>query len=100
MSTLWFALGLIGQAAALQAILAGKLIHYQHHLPLGVLVDEKPWAVIVLAFQLVLVGVGIANRWSLIWGWLKSNFRPWQLIVIILVVVLSSAALSASIEDY
>ena len=98
--TFWFGAGLMGQAATLQAIQAGRLIHYQHYMPPGVLVEGKPWALIVIAIQAVLVGFGIARRWSLIWRWITSSFRFWQLVVLFLVVMLSSAALSPNIGVY
>lgn len=98
--TFWFAAALIGQAAALQAIRAGKLIHYQHYLQPGMLAAAIPWAFIIIAIQAILVGLGIARRRSQIWRWLISSFQYWQLVVICLVVLISSAALSPSIGIY
>jgi len=98
--TFWFATGLIGQAGALQAIQAERFIHYQHYLLPGVLAEGKPWVLIVIVIQAFLVGLGIARQWRQIWRWITSSFHVWQLVVICLVLVLSSAALSPSIGIY
>src|SRR5262245_22183584 len=52
---LWFALGLVGQAVALQMIDAGRLIHYQHYKPFGYLVESHPFLLSYLALQTALV---------------------------------------------
>src|SRR5437763_17120531 len=53
----WVALALCGQAAALQLIDAGVLIHYQHYrLPADAAADPAlRWALVAVALQSVLV---------------------------------------------
>lgn len=96
----WISLALVGQAVALQLVDAGPLIHYQHLKPLDVVLRELPWLVLFLVFQSVLVIAALARRLTVIRSWLRYAFRPWQLAVVFLVFVLSTAALSRNTSGY
>lgn len=98
--SIWFSLGLVGQAVALQMIDAGTAIHYQHYVPLSALIVERPWLVLFLLFQTILVSVAIARRFSTIRAWLSHAFRPWQIFVIVAVSALSAVALSRDLGGY
>jgi hypothetical protein len=93
----WLALALVGQAATLQLIQAGTTMRYQHYVTAPA---EKtfaalpPLALIVVACQTVLVLAGLRRRWSVILGWLRRYLKPWQLVLLVLVLYLPSAALS------
>jgi hypothetical protein len=92
----WFALGLLGQAVALQLIDAGNLIHYQHYRPLGnILADGKTrWLLLFLVLQTVCVAGGLARRGARIRAWVKSRFRRVQVLAILAACCAASAAVS------
>src|SRR5690242_4514783 len=92
---LWFALALVGQAVSLQMIDAGRLIHYQHYESLNELVTGTgPLLLSFMAIQIGFVIVGVGKRWPIIKGWIRPNFKSWQLLGVSSIFVLSSAALS------
>lgn len=97
---LWFALAMVGQAAALQLINAGKLLHYQHYKTLGQSIESNPLAFGVLIAQFLLTILGLRKTWTRVIAWLTGIFRTWQLIVMALVFVLSSATVSERVSFY
>lgn len=97
---LWFALALVGQAAALRMIDAGNIIHYQHYKSLARLATDAPLLVLVLVAQTALVAIGMARRWTRINAWIKSHFKLWQIVLIALAFIAPSAALSAQVSSY
>ena len=69
-SAKWLVLALFGQAAALQLIDAGVLIHYQHYrLP----PQAAGWALAVVALQAVSVALGLAGHRQAIGDWLRNR---------------------------
>jgi hypothetical protein len=97
----WFALALVGQAAALQLIEAGPYVRYQHYKPFyRLLMVSHPILLFFLLVQTVLVVAGIKNRWSIIRDWLHQNFKFWQLLCVGLIFFLSSATVSRNISKY
>ncbi|NIN05425.1 MAG: hypothetical protein GTO43_03445, partial [Armatimonadetes bacterium] len=97
----WLALGLTGQAAALQLIEAGKQLRYQHYKSMGGLLEEShPLLLALLALQFLLVTLGIIKRWPQIRDWVARNFRAWQLVGIGLVFVFTSATVSRQASVY
>lgn len=96
----WVALALVGQAVTLQLIDAGPLIHYQHYRSLEAVVTQTPWLALFVLFQSGLVIAAIARRFSTIRSWLRYAFRPWQLAVVFVVFVFSTAALSRNLSGY
>ena len=96
----WFALGLVGQAVALQMIEAGHLIRYQHYKPLGLLAETNPLLLIYLALQTSFVVIGLIVRWPKIRAWFSHTFKTWQFLVLGLVFSLSSAAVQREIPLY
>src|SRR5215813_753112 len=77
-SAFWFALALIGQAAALQLIDAGNLLHWQHYKPFNLMVSHDLPALLVVIVQTVIVLVGLRPHWDAIRVWLSQNLRWWQ----------------------
>jgi hypothetical protein len=97
----WLSLGIFGQAVALQLIEAGPFVRYQHYHPLSSLLDEDTFFLLVYFFlQTVVVAGGLKTRFPKILTWLGHNFRPWQLLGVGLIFIISSAAVSRSIALY
>lgn len=100
-STSWFALALVGQAAALQMIEAGAHVRYQHYRSFYSLLTEiHPVLLIIFTLQTALVVAGLRTRRLTIQSWLGRNFKVWHLLGIGLVFFLSSATVSKSISKY
>jgi len=95
----WSALALTSQAAALQLIFAGKLIHFQHYRPISEMLDQKTIALAFLAAQVICVAVGIWLRRTDLREWL-GQFAWWQLALFLLVLTLSGAALTPDASIY
>ncbi len=96
----WAALFLVGYAAQLQLLEAGKTARYQHlALGSGGWAARWPFAAL-LGLQAVLVLWGIRGRWPAIAAWVRSRLRPWQVVALLLAAVLCSATLSRDIPAY
>lgn len=98
--SLWFAVGLVGQAVMLQLIDAGTGIHYQHYLPLSELVAQQPWLLAFVLAQTVLVCGALARRFGVLRAWMSRVLRPWQWLALAAVLAISSAALSRELVVY
>lgn len=96
----WLALGVVGQAVALQMIVAGIEIRYAHYRLVGTLISDSPWLLATLAFQTIAVSVGFRNRFALVFKWLTRNFRFWQLSAIALAFVLTGTTVSRDTGYY
>jgi 4-amino-4-deoxy-L-arabinose transferase-like glycosyltransferase len=99
-AALWFALALVGQAAALQMIDAGTRLHYQHYRPVGWLAAHRPWLLLFVGFQTAAVAAGWRGRWGPAWRWLRRNFRWWQLGGVAAVFALTAATVSEDVRFY
>lgn len=97
----WFSVAMVGQALSLQMINAGYQLRYQHYKPVGELL-QFPTVLYVLAMvvQAVLVGVGIRGVLAGAIGWVRSNVRPWQLIVLALCFFLPTTTVSPDVSVY
>lgn len=96
----WTALALIGQAASLQMIDAGRLIHFQHYRSFSELLNRDVAPLILLALQIVLVFFGVAKHLPAIKNRLKQTFKTWQLILIALFLSFSGAAVTKDVYVY
>ena len=96
----WAGVALVGQAAALQMIDAGRLIHFQHYRPIPELFDQNGIALSFLALQTICVGFGLWPRLGAIHKWLQRWFATWQLMLIFVVLSLSSAAVTPNPATY
>jgi len=93
---LWLALTLLGQAATLQLIDAGRRIHYQHYLPLdGNLFQNHLVPLLIVTAQAAIAGTAFVHYRKPFFGWIRANFRPWTLFLIGAGFTLSSTAASA-----
>ena len=100
-SGFWFALALLGQGVVLQMVYAGRLLHYQHYQPPSELFSG--FGIVLLLFlglQVLLVIVGFRKYWSTVRSWLLKNFRVWQIGLISLIFIFSSATVSESISFF
>mgnify|MGYP003920071063 CR=1 FL=1 len=96
----WWALALVGQAAALQMIDAGIRLHYQHYRPLDWLLAHRPWLLGFAAVQAGVVVAGWRSHFRPALGWLVRHFRLWQLAVVALLFWLTAATVSEDIGFY
>ena len=96
----WTALALTGQAASLQMVDAGRLIHFQHYRSFGEILDKDVLSLIFFALQISLVAVGISKRFSIIKAWLARTFKVWQLILAGLFLMFSGAAVTPNVSIY
>jgi hypothetical protein len=91
----WFALAIIGQAAALQLIDAGVRIHYQHYrLPSEAWNDPYlRWQLLLVALQAAVVAIGLAVRSSEIAAWING-----RRMLLLAVGMAASGALAAAVS--
>ena len=97
----WLVLGIVGQAAMLQLIDAGPSLSYQHYLPIEKL--SGPIALLSLAFlalQSSFVFISIGKHWLQIWGWIRSRFKAWQLLLLATIFFIPSTTVSEDINFY
>lgn len=87
-------LAMLGHGAALQMIDAGPRMHYQHYRPMSWLVEHAPWALGLLVMQSLVMVIGFRRTWPTIRAWLRANVAPWQLVVMAVAFVMTSATLS------
>jgi hypothetical protein len=95
-SARWLALGLVGQAAALQLIDAGILIHYQHYRP-PILATGDPlllFALLVVGAQTLAVTAGLIAHRAAILAWIQNSRRIAFLAAVIVACGSTSAAVS------
>lgn len=99
-SAAWFALALIGAAAALQLVEAGPSLHYQHLAPAWALFrwPSLPWISIVIV-QAVIVASRCVRRRAALGEWTRG-FTSGRLFVGAMLFALSSAAVSADVWRY
>ncbi len=95
----WGGLALVGQAASLQMIDAGRLIHFQHYRLVSELLNHKTIALVLFGFQVICVGVGVWQRRIAIGQWLQS-FNRWQLALAALFLIFASAAVTPDTSVY
>jgi hypothetical protein len=96
----WCALALVGQAVSLQMIDAGLHIRYQHYRTLPRLATETPLLLIYLIAQSVLVMAGMRAHWSNLRDWVSRRFKLWQLLGVLIIWLLPSAAVSREASVY
>lgn len=91
----WATLALLGQAASLQLIDAGSQIHYQHY-RLGVELFHSPSILFIgiIGIQAAATSWKLSRSWRQIWAGLRSFLQTWQIIALIILFFLPSAALS------
>jgi 4-amino-4-deoxy-L-arabinose transferase-like glycosyltransferase len=96
----WLLLACAGQAASLQMIDAGRLIHFQHYKTLPELLAQNTAALVVFALQIGCVGVGIARYLPALNDWRKRNFKARRLIFAAFFLTLAGAAVTPDASIY
>lgn len=97
----WIALGLVGQAAALQLIEAGPTVRYQHYAPPEMLLArDRAGFLAIVVIQAIVCSIAVARQRQSIRSWVGSRFAPWKLLCVGAVFVLAGAALSRSPSAY
>jgi hypothetical protein len=97
----WFAIALVGQAAALQLINAGPALRYQHYKSANeIFHDSSPVIWGFLFIQIALVAAGIIFRGAEIFAWLKKNLKFWQALVISAFFFIPTATVSENVRFY
>ncbi len=96
----WLALGIIGQALALQAVEAGPFLRYQHYQAFNRLSAEAPHIILFVFAQALFVAMGLRKVWRTIGIWIGRNFTYWQIMTVCLIFLLPGAAVSRSIKFY
>lgn len=95
----WVAVGLIGQAASLQMIDAGRRIHFQHFRQLSDLAEKDPILLVLVSVQTIAVFFGILARRQEIVRWIGA-IGKWRLMIIGLVISSASAAVTPDPSIY
>ena len=96
----WFGLLIVGALAALRLVHAGPSLHYQHFVRWSALVATDPLASAVITVQALAVGTALVRRRAALVGWWRQALGPLRGALLAGAMVLSSAALSASVRDY
>ena len=96
----WTALALVGQAVTLQTIDAGRRLHYQHFETIGLLWATRPWLLIWIAGQTLIVSVALATRARALAAAMRGSIRGWQLAVVALLSLSTAATVSPSVSRY
>lgn len=96
----WTALGLIGQAASLQIINAGNLIHFQNYETFADQINKNGAFLLILILQGVIVLNGFKKNRVFIKKWLFENFRIRQIVCIGVFLFLSGAAVTPDLAVY
>lgn len=96
----WSSLALVGQAASLQMIDAGRLIHFQHYRSIPELLQTDALALTFLILQIICVGIGISAHARTVKGWLTAQLAKWQIALLAILVALSAAAVTPDVYVY
>jgi hypothetical protein len=100
-SAAWFAMACVGQAVALQLILAGSELRYQHYRPLTRQSALLTFLLLAfMLFQAVAAIFALRSDRQAIWFWVRRNLRWWQVVCIFTVFALSSTVVSEDVAFY
>jgi 4-amino-4-deoxy-L-arabinose transferase-like glycosyltransferase len=96
----WMLLAFVGQAASLQMIDAGRLIHFQHYKSLPELFDQRFLSLVVFVLQVIFVANGVGEHLSSLKNRLGRYFKIRQVILIALFMVCAGAAVTPNASIY
>ena len=100
-SAVWLAVLIAGQAAALQLMQPTGHVGYQHYLfPKDYRTLTELFCILLIAAQACAVVIVLAPARGAILKWLASNFRSWQLVVIVLLATIAASAPSLDLFNY
>lgn len=95
----WAAFGLIGQAASLQMIDAGRLIHFQNYRPVADLLSREVLFVAIVAIQAIAVMIGLGQRRTDLIKCIRG-IGTWRFLVLMMMLGISSAAVTPDAAKY
>ncbi len=99
--SLWLGLLIVGQAATLQLIDAGRVIHYQHYFPFPQLFTTAPhWALVLTVGYALVVGLGLWKRRDALRTAVRHGRRSRWWVILSVAFLLTSATLSRSVAVY
>ncbi len=96
----WVGLAVIGQAAMLSIIDAGKAMHYQHFLTFDVLIRSKQLSLGILLLQAILVTIGLIGYPPQTFRRFFGRFPAWKIILFGLFIIVTSSAVSQDLNKY
>lgn len=96
----WFSVLLIGEAAALQMIDAGRNIHFQHYRPFAILIQSNAAEVAIAASQTILVGFAFSKKLRTVTAWVRSKVKWWQFLGAMLFLAFASTAVTPDAALY
>lgn len=96
----WLCVALVGEAASLQMIDAGRLIHFQHYRALSDLLQQHSLEVAIVVLQTCIVAYAITKHVGSIAAWLRSNIGYWKLAIAVLFLVFAGAAVTPDLKIY
>jgi hypothetical protein len=96
----WLSLAFLGQAVSLQLVRAGPSVNYQHYAPWSQLLapEQRLWSAL-LGVQLVLVAAGLLRAWRNRKA-AQNRWNVWQVLAVVLLTLLTSAAASREVVRY
>lgn len=96
----WLCVALVGEAASLQMIDAGRLIHFQHYRALSDVLQQHSLEVAIVVLQTCIVAYAITKHIGSIAAWLRSNIGYWKLAIAVLFLVFAGAAVTPDLKIY
>jgi len=96
----WLCVALIGEAAALQMIDAGRHIHFQHYRLPSELLANHGVALALVVIQTLLVGNAIRGHFYEIRHWILARVRPWKFALAALFLIFAGAAVTPNAGIY
>lgn len=100
-SAVWLAVLIAGQAAALQLMQPTGHVGYQHYLfPTDYHTLTELFCILLIAAQACAVVIALAPARGAVLKWLASNFRYWQLALILLLATIAASAPSLDLFNY
>ena len=96
----WLALGIVGQAAALQLIDAGPRLHYQHFITADLLSTTNGVFFSLIVMQALLVYAELIRRRQQLIVPIRTSLKWWQIAGIAFSLVIFSTTLSPTIPAY
>ncbi len=96
----WLCAALVGEAAALQMIDAGRLIHFQHYRLPSELLANYGFELAVIFILTLFVGFSIRRHLGEIWSWIRVNVGPWRFAVAALFLIFAGAAVTPDLSVY
>ncbi|MEP6573593.1 MAG: glycosyltransferase family 39 protein [Gemmatimonadota bacterium] len=97
----WLIVTVVGQAAALQLIVAGTQVRYQHYLSISQFLEQRPFIPLILvALQAIIVAPAFVQKWPGIGDWLIRRLGGRRVLILGIALFLSGATVNRDIRAY